>query len=285
MTILLLALSGAFFIGVSNVLTKKALDFTSRGQVILVSLFTATLIFLTANIFLGNIPLFFAPGALLFLLAGLLGPGIARTFGVISMKRIGVSRTTPIGGIAPFFAIVLAILFLGEEYSFYIFLGMALIIVGIFILTRRKENGKRVFDKKDLLIPLGAALFGGASIAITKAALTILSDPIVGATITLSAALFVVVGYMLGTKRIRNVHFTRKENVFPILGGCATACAFFLHLNALQIGDVSLVAPMLSTFPLFGVFLSHFFLKEEITRRTWLATAIIVSGVAIIQVF
>ena len=69
MTILLLALTGAFFIGVSNVLSKKALDVTSRGQVILVSLFTATLSFLTASIFLGTIPLFFAPGALLFLLA------------------------------------------------------------------------------------------------------------------------------------------------------------------------------------------------------------------------
>ena len=159
MAVLLLALGSAFFIGLNNVLTRKALDFTSRGQAILVSLGVATTIFLVLNAVLGKIPLWFVPGALLFFLGGLFGPGIGRTFNVISAKRIGVSRTIPVVGTAPFFATILAILFLGEEYSFYIFLGMAFIVFGIFVLSRgKKENGKRAFDKKDLLLPFGKLL-------------------------------------------------------------------------------------------------------------------------------
>ncbi|MCH7648989.1 MAG: EamA family transporter, partial [Thaumarchaeota archaeon] len=57
------------------------------------------------------------------------------------------------------------------------------------------------------------------------------------------------------------------------------------NFSALKIGDVSVVAPVFSTFPLFGVFLRRFLLKEPITGRTWLGTIIIIVGVAVIQVF
>ncbi|HEX9721657.1 MAG TPA: DMT family transporter [Candidatus Paceibacterota bacterium] len=285
MTVLLLALGSAFFIGLNNVLTRKALDFTSRGQAILVSLGVATSIFLVLNIVLGKIPLWFVPGAFLFMLAGFLGPGIGRTFNITSAKRIGVSRTIPIVGTAPFFSTILAILFLGEEYSLYIFLGMALIIFGIFTLSRRKKNGVRVFDKKDLLLPLGSAVFGGVSITVSKVAIDMVGDPFVGVGLTLGAALFVVLGYIIATNRLYHFKIAHKGSVFPVFGGLCMASAFFLNYNALQMGSVSVVAPLFSTFPLFGVFLSHFFLKEEITGRTWLAAAIIVLGIAVIQAF
>lgn len=271
--------------GLNNVLIKKGLDSTSRGQAILVSLSVATSIFLIANVVLGKIHLFFVPGALLFMIAGFLGPGIGRTLGITSTKRIGVSRTIPIVGTAPFFASILAILFLGEEYSLYLFAGMAFIVFGIFLLSRRKENGRRVFDKKDLLIPLAAAVFGGSSIAISKVAIGVIADPIVGVALALSTALFVVLGYIIGTSRFHHFRIAHRGSLFPVLAGFSMASAFFLNFSALQIGDVSVVAPVFSTFPLFGVFLSHFFLKEQITGRTWLAAAIIVFGIAVIQAF
>ena len=121
--------------------------------------------------------------------------------------------------------------------------------------------------------------------ATTKIALGGLADPIVGVTLALSAALGVVVGYVLGTKQIRKIHFSRKEMMFPALSGCAMAAGFFFNFSALQEGDVAVVASVFSTFPLFGVFLSHFLLKEQITSRTWLGAAIIVAGIIVIQVF
>lgn len=285
MSVLFLALASAFFVGLNNVLMRKSLDSTSRSQAILVSLFLSAFLFWIWNIGAGNLSLLFAPAGVLFLLSGLLGPGIGRALNITSLERIGVSRSIPITGTAPFFATVLAILFLGEEYSWYVFAGMILIILGIFVLTRRRENGVKVFDKKDLLIPLGSALFGGSSIATTKKALELLDDPIAGATIALSTALFVVAGSMIATGQIKKLNFTRGEITFPALAGCSMAAAFFLNLSALQRGEVSIVAPVFSTFPLFGVFLSHFFLKEQITGRTWLGAIIIILGIAVIQLF
>ena len=286
MTVLLLALGSAFFIGLNNVLTRKALDFTSQAQAILVSVGVATTIFLCINVAFRNIPLFFVPGALLFFFAGALGPGIGRTLNITSAKRIGVARTIPVVGTAPFFAAILAILFLKEAYSLYLFLGMALIVFGIFVLSRRKNaQGKRVFDKKDLLLPLGSAVCGGVSIAVTKVALGFLDNPVVGVGLTLGAALFVILGYIVGTRQLHHFRVMHKGSLFPFLGGFSMATAFFLNFSALQMGDVSVVAPLMSTFPLFGVFLSHFFLHEQITGRTWLAAIIIVLGIAVIQAF
>ena len=285
MSVLLLSLASAFFVGLNNVLIRKGLDHTSQSQAILVSLISSTLIFLALSVGLEWVELFFASGALMFLLSGLLGPGLGRTLNITSLKRIGVSRTIPIIGIAPFFATIFAILFMDEQYSFYIFAGMTLIIFGVFVLSRREENGKRVFDKKDLLIPLAAAFFGGISMATTKIALGSLADPIVGSTLALGAALGVVAGYMVGTKQIRKLNISRAENLFPVLGGCAMAAGFFFNFRALEQGSVALVASVFSTFPLFGVFLSHLLLKEQITSRTWLGAAIIVAGIVVIQLF
>ena len=73
--------------------------------------------------------------------------------------------------------------------------------------------------------------------------------------------------------------------VFPALSGGTMETSFFFNFSALQEGDVAIVASVFSTFPLFGVFLSHFLLKEQITSRTWLAAGIIVAGIVVIQLF
>ncbi len=285
MAVLLLSLASAFFVGLNNVLIRKGLNHTSQIQSNLVSVAVAAALFLFVSITFGRVGSFFASSALVFFLSGLLGPGIGRTLNITSINRIGVSRTIPIIGMAPLFATLFAIVFMDAQYSFYIFAGMALIIFGVFVLSRRKENGKRVFDKKDLLIPLVAAMFGGVSMATTKIALGGLADPIVGATLALIAALGVVFGYVVGTRQIRKINFAKKEMIFPALSGCTMAAGFFFNFRALQEGDVAIVASVFSTFPLFGVFLSHFLLKEQITSRTWLAAAIIVAGIIVIQVF
>jgi len=285
MMILLLSLGSAFFIGLSNVLIRKGLDSTTRTQSILISLLTSTFVFWVISAALVDLRLFFVPAALFFVLAGLFGPGIGRMLNITSLKRIGVSRTISITGIAPFFATVAAILFLGESYSFSIFAGTVFVIVGIYMLSNGRKNGKSVFEKKDLLFSFGAACFGGLSIAVTKKGLLELPEPIVGMTLALTTALVLALTYILASQKIPQLRFSLQANKFPLFAGLATSGAFLLNFSVLKVGDVSIVAPLLSTFPLFGVFLSHFFLNEEITGRVWLGAVIIITGVAVINVF
>ena len=214
MEVLLLSLVSAFFVGLSNVLSRKGLDSGTRTQAILVSLVSSALALWLATLLLADIRSILVPAAFLFVFVGILGPGIGRTFTITSLKRIGVSRTIPIIGTAPFFATIVAILFLGEGYSFYIFVGTVLIVFGIYILTRRsKPNGKK-FDKKDLFLPLGAAAFGGCSMALSKKALLVLEEPIAGAALAVTAGLFVVLVYIILTGRIQQLQSSRDTIQF-----------------------------------------------------------------------
>ena len=284
MTVLLLALASAFFVGLSNVLIRKGLDLGTKMQAIFLSLVTSTIIFWILAILFGDLHLLLVPAAVLFVVAGLLGGGMGRMLNITSIERIGVARTLPITGVAPFFATIVAILFLGEEYSFYLFFGAVLILFGIYVISRRASNGA-VFDKKDLLLPLTAAMFGGFSIAITRKALLVLGDPFIGLAIAGTAALILALVYILASGQIRYVRPAVSAGKIFILAGLAGSAAFFLNFSALKIGDVSMVAPVFSTFPLFAVLLSHLFLKEEITARIWLGAVIIILGIAVIQVF
>ena len=121
--------------------------------------------------------------------------------------------------------------------------------------------------------------------AVTKKGLLELPEPIVGVTLALTTALAAALSYTLARHKIPQFRFSLRANKFPLFAGLATSAAFLLNFSALKIGDVSIVAPVFSTFPLFGVFLSYFFLKEEITARVWLGALIIIIGVAVIQVF
>ena len=174
---------------------------------------------------------------------------------------------------------------LGEKYSIPIFIGTVLIVFGVYVVSRKQNGNGRVFDKKDLLIPLAAAIFGGASMAITKQGLLALPNPILGVAISLTSALIVTSIPLVKANKLPRLHFTKTETVFPLLVGISMACAFFLNFRALEEGSVAVVASVFSTFPLFGVFLSHLLLKEQITSRTWLGAAIIIVGIIVIQLF
>ena len=277
------ALTSAFFIGLSNVLIRKGLDRGSRIQAIVFSLLSSVAIFWTLVFLFGNIALLVTFAIAWFLLAGLLGPGIGRALSITSLERIGLARTIPIVGIAPFFAVIVAIGILGESFSFLIFLGMAVIIFGIFLLS--KDNiEKKLFKKRDIFLPLGSALFGGFSIAITKRGLQDLTDPLIAETLVGTMALLVVLSYAIWSGKILELRTSSFSSIkFPLLAGASLSTAFLLNFNALSYGEISIVAPIMSTFPLFGVLLSFVFLKEKITEGMWLGIIFILAGISFIQ--
>jgi drug/metabolite transporter (DMT)-like permease len=279
----LLALLSAFFIGLSNVLIQKGLSQGSRTQAIVFSLMASVAIFWTLIFLFKDVRVLVTLGALWFLLAGFLGPGIGRALNIVSLKRIGVTRTIPVTGIAPFFATIVAIGILGERFSVLVFLGMAAIIFGIFLLSKGRVE-KKAFSKRDIIFPLASAFFGGLSIAISKKGLQELADPLGAAALAASMALLVVLSFSLYNKKALHLRTSSFFEIkFSLLAGVSLAAAFLLNFSALKLGQVSIVAPLLSTFPLFGIFLSHLFLKEQISKTMWLGVAFILAGVLFIQ--
>lgn len=262
------------------------MDSGTRTQAVLLSLATSAFVFWVLFPLFGQLHWLLIPKAGLFIVAGLLRPGIGRTLNIISLKKVGVARTAPIVGIAPLFAALLAIVFLGEGFSIVTLISIVFIFIGIFVLTQSKKDRFWHFvsgEKRSLFTPLVAAIFGGSYLVFIKWILDEVPDSFVGAALSTTAAFFALFVFAFATKRIRNIKASPYAIKFFVLGGISMAIGFLLNFNALKMGSVSLVAPLLSTFPLFSVLLSFVLLKERITRQILISAFIIVWGVIIIS--
>lgn len=73
-----------------------------------------------------------------FSLVGAITYGIGRQFNYLSISRIGVTKATPIFASAPLFAMVLAVIFIGEQITVPTLIGTFCIVGGLFLLVTSK---------------------------------------------------------------------------------------------------------------------------------------------------
>ena len=136
----LLALLAAASWGFSAVLVRVGLRDTSTSAGTLISLVAGCLstgVLVAALQFdaLRNV----SPRAMaLFALIGLLNFPVGRFFNYMGMSRLGVGRSTPLLASAPMFAVLVAVLFTGEQLHLGTVAGGALIFSGLYVtLTGR----------------------------------------------------------------------------------------------------------------------------------------------------
>jgi drug/metabolite transporter (DMT)-like permease len=131
-----LALAAAFSWGCSAVLVRSGLRYISSTA-------TGTLISLISGlVFTWILVLAFQldeakatslEAILLFAAVGILNFPLGRFFNYMSMSRLGVGRSTPILASAPFFAMVVAVIFTGETVEMGTFVGAGLILAGLYV--------------------------------------------------------------------------------------------------------------------------------------------------------
>ena len=133
---ILLALLAAASWGFSAVLVRFGLRDVATRPGTLISL--ASGLVLTAALVLilepGNIAQALTPKAMLvFGLIGMLNFPIGRFCNYMAMNRLGVGRSTPILGSAPLFAVIIAVVFIGESLHLATAAGVALILSGLYV--------------------------------------------------------------------------------------------------------------------------------------------------------
>ena len=77
--------------------------------------------------------------AVWFAAVGLLGSCLGRVFNYIGVKRLGAARATPLINSSPLFTTVLALVFLREQITLKILLGVLCIVSGIVVLTGQRR--------------------------------------------------------------------------------------------------------------------------------------------------
>jgi drug/metabolite transporter (DMT)-like permease len=161
--------------------------------------------------------------------------------------------------------------------------GLLIAIAGVFLITMSRSNGKGDWKTWALLLPLGAAFLRGVVPPIIKIGLAIWPSPIGAGLVGYIVSSLVV----LLSERIRTGRFIAKA---PIAGhlwfaavGIVNGVATLMLYAAVGSGRVSLVTPLVATYPLVTVALSALVLTNvRITAKLTCGTVAAVAGVVMV---
>ncbi len=137
-----LALTTALVWGTIPVLVRKALPYSSASVAVLLgSLASVPLLFLVFSFHPRSVTQAVAPqAAAWFAAVGVMGPGLGRAFNYVGVARLGAARATPLINSSSLFTTILALVFLREQITPKILLGVLCIVAGITVLTRQRRT-------------------------------------------------------------------------------------------------------------------------------------------------
>ena len=225
-----------------------------------------------------------SPAAFYFMASGTLQPLLARIFLYIGIERLGVARAMPLRGTGPLFSVAIAVFFLQERPVLPVYLGGLFIVAGGWLVLYRKGTANSDWRLLDAVYPLLAAFLAGVSQNFRRAGLLILPNPFVAGAVTTGTSLTIFVIY-LWIKRQFPVVIPSRESL-PYFGPTAfvSAISQLLVFTSLNLGEVSVMIPLLNTTPLFSLLFSAIFLKdlEKVTLPIVLGALSLLGGALLI---
>jgi drug/metabolite transporter (DMT)-like permease len=258
----LLALAAALCFAIAQILIQYGLRTVPSWRSPLYSIGgSAVLAWLFALVFV-DFGQFHLEAAAIFAGVGLIFPVLVSILSVRSNEKLGPAVAAAVGNVSPLFAVLGAVIFLGERPGPGQMAGLAMVIGGVALLALRGGGGGRQWPFWVLALPLSAALVRGAIQPAIKTALTLWHEPMAAAAIgyTLST---VVILLLVGRRARRTGPADRRGVMWFTLVGVFNGAATFLLYAALGLGSITLVAPLVALFPLIAVGLSLIFLRGE----------------------
>ena len=276
----LLALGAALCFSSGQICSRLGLNYGTPTSAISFSLFTSTVILLVVLGPLTSGDDAPAAGLLLFTGAGVLSPFCTQILLFISANKVGISRASPLRNTTPLFAGVVAVLWLGETVTVAIASGTLLIIFGASLLGMRDSEQTVPYQPVYLLLPVLAAFLGGFSSPMRKLGYSLIDSVPLAVCVVQGGAFVALVLYLLATGKYRELVFRRETLWWFGLSGLLNSAAVTMNMTALEMGDVVLVSPLISTTPLFTVILSTVFLRsfERVTVKVLVGAASICLG-------
>jgi drug/metabolite transporter (DMT)-like permease len=244
----------------------------------------------------------------LFALSGLFAPAISRAAALGGVRALGPSISVPIQqGLRPLIIVPAAVIVLNEAVGWTRVLGLAAIVTGGWILSREPERADELpaealvapgpspgglateVERRSrtstwgfrpgIAFPIAAAVGYASSDLLVKIGLGDGADPIYGAPLSIGVG-FLVWAFAHAFRPVRRRFHVGRDAGWLVLSGVFMGTAILLLFQALARGDVSLVAPMIGTQPLFVMLLSAILLRhiERRDRTTILAASVVVIG-------
>jgi len=247
------ALASAFFFGLGLTLTQRGLRHVAPGVGAAISIPTSTLLFVLIAPFVIEGRAAALTATAIFAGVGVLFPATVTLLTFAGNRRLGPIVTGALGNLAPMFAVAFAIMILGEPPRAGQIVGLAAILAGVAVLSAARYGWSGGWNSWYLLLPLAAAALRGLIQPVVKLGLERWPSPFAAVLIGYLVSTVVV----LGVSRLQTGHWIaaapkRGRLWFAIVGVC-NGLAVFLMYAALARGPVTLVSPLVATYPLVTV--------------------------------
>lgn len=280
---ILFAFASAAFLGAAVVTSQLGLRTIDPLSGAAVSVPAFTLLFLLLSpILLAGEPVVWR-GLPIFAAIGLFFPASLTLLAFASNRALGPVITSTLGNLAPLFSVALAVVLLHEPLRPAQLGGLLVAVVGAVIISVTRPRDLGHWRSWALLLPLAAALVRGVVPPIVKLGLDVWPSPLWACLIGYVMSSLVV----LAVQRVRKGSFLVQAPVsgwlWFVVTGVSNGLATLSMFAAVRHGPITLVSPIVATFPLVTVLLSAIMLKHiEITSRIVGGTLLTVAGVALV---
>ena len=278
-----LALLASAFLGTAVVLANVGLRYLHPARGALVSIPSTTLAYWLIAPFLLRGEGWNGAAFAIFAAVGVVFPAVVTLLNFASNRITGPTVAGTVSSTTPLFAVLVAIVFLGEPLTLAAASGTAAIVLGVIAFTGRAGSRARAWAAWAILLPLaGAAIRGGAQAAV-KGGLALWPEPFVAVLVgyTVSCATIFAASRTLVPEDAAPLN--RRGVLWFIAVGLCNGAGMLAMYAALARGQVSVVSPLVATYPLFTLALSALFLREErLGARVLAGVALTVAGVLVL---
>lgn len=221
--------------------------------------------------------------ALWFILFSGLATGLSWLFFFKALAIGDVSKVVPIDKSSVVLTIALSILFLGEPVEPLVMAGGAVIAIGTFILIGKNEEKKRFSGSQIYIVhAILAAVFAALTSILAKIGMEDVDSNVATFLRTIVILIFAwaIVFFKGNHKELKSI--SKKGYLFLIFSGVATGLSWLCYFAALEIGKVSVVAPIDKFSVVITMILSFILLKEKATKHTIIGGIVITLGTVLL---
>jgi len=190
-----------------------------------------------------------------------------------------VNRVAPVDRSSLVLTVLFAIIFLGETDNLvFTLIGVVVIAAGTALMIGKLPPAGPAKSRAWLLYASGSAIFAALTSILGKVGIVGVESNL-GTAIRTSVVLvmaWLVVGVTKTASGLKTMH--KRDLLFLVLSGLATAGSWLCYYRALQTGPVSVVAPIDKLSILVTVGFSWWVLKEKLTRLSLIGLALITAG-------
>jgi len=221
---------------------------------------------------------------LIFVMIGLLVPGVARVLSFRGVRVLGSSTTSTIVNTTPVFSTVLAIAVLGERPGPLVIAGVTATVAGLITVSWTESTTR--YRKIELIFPfLCALIFSLKDITLRWTLGDGGGQPVFSAAI---AAMTSTVEIFLINRYIYREKF--ELPLFHVAGwfiasGVFTGGSFLFMYLAFSLEQVSVVAPLINSYVVFVLLLTPIMARriEAITWRAVIGAFMVVAGIFLVS--